>query len=122
MTQRGAMIITWGEPQPNVSSDQGMGVFGKALAYYDGLEKTGRISGYRVYASTRRNHGSIIVEGELSTLAQIQCEEESLKQLALGSAVVQDVDVELCVGGSPDDVAQFFATGIQAVTEAGIQP
>jgi hypothetical protein len=114
------MIITWGESQPGVSTDQGMSVFGKALEYYDGLQKTGRISGYRVYASTRRNRGSIVVEGELTTLAQIQCEEESLKQLALGAAVVQDVDVELCVGGSPDDVAQFFTSSIQAVTEAGL--
>jgi hypothetical protein len=114
------MIITWGESQPNTSGEQGMGVFAKALEYYDGLQKTGRISGYRVYSSTRRNAGSIVVEGELSTLDQIQCEEESFKQLALGSAVVQNVDVELCVGGSPDDVAQFFATGIQAISEAGL--
>jgi hypothetical protein len=121
MTQRGAMIITWGETRPNVSSDQGMGVFAKALEYYDGLAKTGRISGYRVYASTRRSAGSIIVEGELSTLAQIQCEDESFRQLALGSAVVQNVDVELCVGGSPDDVTQYFTTSIQALTEAGLQ-
>ena len=120
MTQRGAMIITWGEAQPNVSSEQGMGVFGKALEYYDALAKTGRISGYRVYASTRRSAGSIIVEGELSELAQIQCEPESFKQLALGAAVVQDVDVELCVGGGPDDVAEFFATGIQATGEIGL--
>jgi hypothetical protein len=120
MTQRGAMIITWGESQPNVSSDQGLGVFAKALEYYDGLAKVGRISGYRVYSSTRRSAGTIIVEGELSELAKIQCEEESFKQLALGSAVVQDVDVELCVGGSPDDVTSFFTTGIQAITEAGL--
>ena len=119
MTQRGAMIITWGEGQPNVTTEQGMGVFAKALDYYDGLAKTGRISGYRVYASTRRNFGTIVVEGELSTLAQIQCEDESLKQLALGSAVVQNVDVELCIGGSPDDVTQFFTNSIQAITEAG---
>ena len=120
MTQRGAMIITWGESQPGVSPDQGMGVFAKALDYYDGLAKAGRISGYRVYASTRRNAGSIIVEGELTALAQIQCEAESFRQLALGAAVVQDVDIELCVGGSADDVADFFSTGISAITEAGL--
>jgi hypothetical protein len=120
MTQRGAMIITWGESRPGVTADQRMGVFAKALEYYDELAKSGRISGYRVYASTRRNHGSIVVEGELSTLAQIQCEEESLKQLALGTAVVENVDVERCIGGSPDDVAQLFATTIQAVADAGL--
>jgi hypothetical protein len=120
MTQRGALIITWGDSQPNVTTEQGMGVFAKALEYYDGLAKTGRISGYRVYASTRRNRGSIVVEGELTTLAQIQCEDESFKQLALGTAVVQDVDIELCIGGSADDVTQYFTTSIEALTEAGL--
>jgi hypothetical protein len=114
------MIITWGQAQPNVSPGQGMGVFAKALEYYDGLAKTGRISGYRVYASTRRDFGSIIVEGELSTLAQIQCEDESMRQLALGSAVVQNVEVELCVGGSADDVTQYYTSAIEALTEAGL--
>lgn len=122
MSQRGAMIITWGETQPNVPTDQGLGVFAKALEYYDGLAKTGRISGYRCYASTQRSAGSIVIEGELSTLAQIQCEEESMKQLALGAAVVQDLEVELCVGGSADDVTAYYTTSIQALTEAGLAP
>lgn len=120
MTQRGAMIITWGDAQPNVPEGKGLEVFARALEYYDGLAKAGRIDGYRVYASTRRSAGSIIVEGELSTLAQIQCEDESFKQLALGTAVVQDVDVELCVGGSADDVTQYFTTAIGALTEMGL--
>ena len=120
MTQRGAIIITWGEGQPNVTSEQGMGVFARALEYYDGLAKTGRISGYRVYASAQRALGTLVVEGELSTLAQIQCEEESLRQLTLGGAVVQDLRVELCVGGSADDVVGFYTPGIEAVTAAGL--
>ena len=122
MTQRGALIITWGDSQPGVSTDQGMGVFAKALEHYDGLAKTGRISGYRVYASTRRSFGSIIVEGELTTLAQIQVEEESMRQLALGAAVVQDVQVELCVGGNADDVVGYYTSSIEALTEAGLAP
>jgi hypothetical protein len=120
MTQRGAMIITWGEPRPGVPTTKGLEVFAKALEFYDGLQKTGRISGYRVYASTRRDHGTLIIEGELSELAQISCEEESMKQLALGSAVVQRLEVELCVGGGADDVTNYFTTGMAALAEAGL--
>jgi len=120
MTQRGAMVITWGAGRPGVPPTKGMEVFGKALEFYDELQKEGRIAGYRCYASTTRGAGSLIVEGELSTLAQLLCEEEAQKQLALGDAVVDDLRIELCVGGTADDVTQYYMTGLQAVTDAGL--
>ena len=120
MAERGAIVITWGEGRPGVSGAQGMGVFGDALAYYDGLAKQGRISGYRVYGSTSREAGMLVVEGDVGELAKIQTEPEALKQLALGCAVVQDLRTELFIGGSPDDVTQYYVTGLQAVTEAGL--
>ena len=120
MTQRGAMIITWGEPRSGVPNTKGLEVFANALGYYDELQKEGRISGYRVYASTRRDHGILVIEGELRELAQLQCDDESMKQLALGSAVVQALDVELCVGGSADDVTNFYTTSVTALAELGL--
>jgi hypothetical protein len=120
MTQRGAMIITWADQRPGVPPEQGLGVFGKALEYYDGLAKAGRIDGYRVYSSLQRERGMLVIEGEVSTLAQILTEQESIKQFVLGSAVIQDLQVDLCVGGSADDVSQFYATGMQAIADAGI--
>jgi hypothetical protein len=120
MTQRGAMIITWGEPRPGVPNSKGLEVFATALGYYDELQKEGRISGYRVYASTSRDRGCLVIEGELETLAQIHCEEESMKQLALGSAVVQQLEVELCIGGSADDVTGFYTNAVTALAEAGL--
>src|SRR5258708_15520805 len=112
MTARGALVISWGEPRPGVPNDKGMEVFALALGYYDGLMKAGRISGYRVYASTSRERGVLVVEGELSTLAQIQTEPESQRQLALGAAVVQGLNVEVFQGGSADDVAEYYTTSI----------
>ena len=53
-------------------------------------------------------------------LAKIQTEPEALKQLALGCAVVQDLRTELFIGGSADDVTQYYVTGLEAVTEAGL--
>ena len=120
MAERGAIVITWGEGRPGVAGSQGMSVFGNALAYYDGLAKQGRISGYRVYGSTSREAGMLVVEGDVDELAKIQVEPEALKQLALGCAVVQDLRTELCIGGSADDVTQYYVTGLEAVTEAGL--
>ena len=122
MSQRGAMIISWDEGRPGVSATKALGVFAGALAFYDGLAKEGRISGYHVYASTSREHGELVIEGELSELAKISIEPDALNQLALGSAVVQNLRTELCVGGNADDVSQYYATTVQVVQEAGLDP
>ena len=121
MAERGAVVITWGESQPGVTGDQGMGVFAEALGFYDALAKQGRITGYRVYGSTGRSAGMLVVEGEIDELAKIQTEQETLKQLALGCAVVQDLRTELFIGGSPDDVTQYYVSGLEAVKDAGLQ-
>jgi hypothetical protein len=120
MAERGAVVVTWGDGQPGVSGDKGMGVFANALAYYDGLAKQGRITGYRVYGSATRQAGMLVIEGEVDELAKIQVEPEALKQLALGCAVAQDLRAELFIGGSPDDVTQYYVNGMQALTEAGL--
>ena len=122
MAQRGALIITWGDGRATVSGAKAMEVFGSALGYYDELQKEGRISGYRVFASTRRQFGCLVIEGDVATLAQISTEDEATKQLALGSAVVQDLQTELCIGGTPDDVTQYYMNGLQAVADAGLDP
>src|SRR3954452_23941885 len=113
MADRGAAVITWGEPQPGVPNTKGLEVFAKALGYYDGLAKSGRISGYRTYASTSRSRGILVIEGEVQELAKINVETESLQLLALASAVVQDVEVDIYVGGTADDATQFYLTSLQ---------
>jgi hypothetical protein len=120
MAERGAIVITWGEERPGVPGNKGMEVFAEALGYYDGLAKQGRISGYRVYGSTNRQAGMLVVEGDVGELAKIQTEPEALKQLALGCAVVQDLRTETFIGGSADDVTQYYVNGLQAVTELGL--
>jgi hypothetical protein len=120
MAERGAIVITWGEERPGVPGAKGMEVFGEALGFYDNLAKQGRITGYRVYGSTTRQAGMLVIEGEVDELAKISTESESLKQLALGCAVVQDLRTELYIGGSADDVTQYYVTGLEAVTEKGL--
>jgi hypothetical protein len=120
MAERGALVITWGGPQPGVGVAKGLEVFAKALGYYDELAKEGRIAGYRVFASTASARGMLTIEGELSQLASVQIATESTKLLAIASAVVQDMRVELFAGGSADDATQYYMTAFQALTEAGL--
>ena len=120
MADRGAAVISWGEPQPGVPNTKGLEVFAKALGYYDELAKAGRISGYRVFASTSRSKGILVIEGDVQELARINLETESLQLLALAGAVVQNVEVDIYRGGSADDATQYYLTGISAVQEMGL--
>lgn len=120
MAEKGAMVITWGAPIATQPSGKGLEVFGNALTYYDELAKEGRISGYRVFASTAREHGILVIEGEISELARLSTEPESLTLLAMASAVVEDVRTEICIGGKPDDVAGFYTRTLEALTKAGL--
>ena len=121
MADRGALIISWGEGQPGVAQTKALAVFGNALGYYEQLQKEGRIDGYRVYASlTGKNRGQLVIDGAVDELAKVMVETESQKQRLLGELVAQDLEVQLYVGGSPDEVTSFFMTGLQAATEAGL--
>lgn len=64
----------------------------------------------------------IVAEGELAEPARITAEAQSMTMLAMASAVVEDVRIELFLGGSPDDVAGFYTRTIEALTEAGLTP
>src|SRR6476619_700164 len=120
MGERGAAVISWGGQQPGVPNNKGLEVFAKALGYYDELAKEGRITGYRVFASTTRSKGILVIEGDVNELAKINLETQSLQLLALADAVVQDVEVDIYRGGSADDATQYYLTGLQAVQEMGL--
>lgn len=120
MTERGALVTTWGAGRAGTSPGKGMEVFGKALSLYDELAKEGRITGYRVYASTNRDAGMLVAEGDATELARITTEPQSTTLLALAAAVVDDVRIEVCIGGSPDDVVGFYTRAIDAMNEVGL--
>ena len=118
MADNGAIIITWG---PNrVAPATAMGVLAKSLAFYDEAVKDGRATGYRVYASTARMGGQLVLEGRLDDLARLQVETESLNLLAQAGQVVEDLRVELYAGGSADDATGYYLSGMQAMQEAGL--
>lgn len=120
MAERGAIVITWSGQRAGVPSTKGLEVFAKALGYYDELAKEGRISGYRVFASAQQSSGMLVIEGALPSLCEIQIDQGNLNLLAMASLVVNDIKAELCIGGSADDVTQYYMNGLQAATEAGL--
>jgi hypothetical protein len=116
----GATVVTWRGRQPGVSAEQGLGVLASALAYYDDLATSGRITGYRVYSSSQSDRGMLIVEGPLDDLVGLGIEATTLKFLAQAHNVVQDVQVEHFAGGSAEDATSFYLAGLQSVQEAGL--
>ena len=120
--ENGAIVVRWGNGRTNIQITQGMGVLAGALAHYDQLQKDGRITGYRVYASvTGTTTGMLIIEGKLDELAKLLVDSDNLKQQVLGSVVVEDLDVQLMAGGSADDATTYYVTGLSHVQEAGLQ-
>jgi len=120
MGQRGALVTSWGAGRPGVPTAKGMEVFGEALGWYDELAKTGRITGYRVYGSVNSDRGMIIAEGDAADLARLSTESESLKYLALASAVVDDVESSVYIGGGVDDVMGYYTTAVEAINAKGL--
>ena len=120
MGYRGATVISWSGARAGVAPEAGMGVLASSLAYYDGLAKSGRISGYRVYGGTQSSAGMLVVEGELDVLVALAVETDSLKYLAQAHSVVADVRVEHFAGGSAEDATTYYLHGLQAVQEAGL--
>jgi hypothetical protein len=118
--RQGAIVISWGTNRSGVPVTKAMEVLATSLAYYDGLVKEGRISGYRTYGSTARLGGQLVIEGALAELAAISVETESLQLLAKAGMVVEDLRTELMAGGSPDEITSYYLEGMQAMQEAGL--
>jgi hypothetical protein len=119
--ENGAIVVRWGNGRTNVQVSQGMGVLAGALGHYDQLQKDGRITGYRVYASvTGTITGMLVIEGKLDELAKLLIDSENLKHQLLGSLVVEDLDVQLMAGGSADDATTYYVTGLTHSQAAGL--
>ena len=120
MAENGAYVISWGTVRPNVGVPKAMEVLAKSLSYYEGLQKDGRVTGYRVYASTQGMRGFLVLEGTRGELAAIAVEKQSLDLLAQAGQVVDDLRTELYAGGSPDDATEYYLNGIVAMQEIGL--
>lgn len=106
---QGALMISWGTPVRGREA-KSLESFGKALGYFEGLMKDGRIHGHREYfcltGNSSQRSGFMIVDGELDELQRIQVEDENLRLMAEASTIVESFDVTLCAGGSDQSVGE----------------
>lgn len=103
----GAIVISWGNPVRG-REQKSLEVFTKALAYYDGLAKQGRIHGHREYFGITGNAskvgGFVLVDGNLQELLSIQTSDESLRLMADAGAIVENFTVQVYAGGTDASV------------------
>ncbi len=115
----GALIISWGAPVRGREM-KGLEVLGKALAYYDELEKEGRIHGHREYFALSGDVGTragvMIVDGNLEELARLQVDQRNIDLLGEASNIAEHMNVTLCEANSDDAINRYVevmrATGI----------
>ena len=116
----GAMVISWGA---NVPGREAMGIesLTKALGYFEGLSKEGRIHGHREYVNVSgRDGGFMIVDGELDELQKIMIEDEFLRRRTEGGAVVEDFRVELFLGGTDQSIQEGIALFAETLNAMGV--
>jgi hypothetical protein len=115
----GATVVRWGSNIPGREA-KGLEVFGKAIEYFEGLTKKGRIHGHREYiALTGRAGGFMLVEGDVSELQKIMLEPETLALNSQAESIVQDFEITLYGGGSDQAVQELLGTFVGALGEIG---
>ncbi len=106
---QGALMIAWGNPVRGREA-KSLETFSKALTYFEGLAKEGRIHGHREYfcltGNSSRRAGFMLVDGEMEELQKIQIEDENLRLMSEASALVEGFEVTVCSGGSDQSIGE----------------
>lgn len=115
----GATVIRWGANVPGRET-KGLEVFGKAIEFFEGLSKTGRIHGHREYiALTGSAGGFMLLEGDTKELLSLLAEPEILALNTQAEAIVQDFSIQVYGGGSDQAIQELIGTYSTAVGELG---
>lgn len=119
---QGALMISWGNPVRGREA-QSLGSFAKALGYFEGLAKEGRVHGHREYfcltGNSAQRSGFMIVDGELEELQRIQVEDENLRLMAEASSIVESFEVTLCTGGTDQAIGEMVTRFTETMSELG---
>jgi hypothetical protein len=115
----GATVIRWGAGIPGREA-KGLEVFGKAIEFFEGLSKQGRIQGHREYiALTGADGGFMLVEGETRELLALLAEPEIIALNSQAAAIVQDFTIQVFAGGTDQAIQELIGTYSGAVGELG---
>ena len=119
----GAIMIRWGASIPGREA-LGLDVFGKAIAHFEGMAKSGRVHGHHEYLSvTGDTGGFMMVEGDLDEMMKILAEEDTLKLNNQASAIVSDFAIQAYAGGTDNAVQQLIGDYTTSLQEIGfMQP
>jgi hypothetical protein len=114
----GALLIRWSESIPSREA-AGLNIFGKTVAHFEQLAKSGRVHGHQEYFSvTGRNGGFMMIDGELDELMKILVEDEMMKLTDQASAVVSDLEIQAFAGGNDRATQQLvmdYTTNLQEI-------
>jgi len=114
----GAVLIRWGASIPGREA-AGLDVFGRTVARFEELAKSGRVHAHREYFSvTGRDGGFMMIDGELDELMKILVEDETTKLTDQASAIVSDLEIQAFGGGNDQATQQrvtAYATNLQEI-------
>jgi hypothetical protein len=118
----GALIITWGG-SPAGREAKGLEVFGKAIAHFDELAKSGRVHGHKEYISLTGNidevAGTMVVEGPIEDLLKIQTEEKTRVLLTEAALIAGNFTVRVAVGGDEQTLTEEIGLYTQTLQGLG---
>jgi hypothetical protein len=119
---QGCMLITWGGNIPGREA-KGLEVFMKALEYFEGLSKEGRIHGHREYlaltGNLSRRGGFMVVDGEIEELQKIHVSDENIRLMAEADSIVENFEVALCMGGNDQTISEATTRYVEALSGLG---
>lgn len=115
----GAVVISWGTPVRGREA-KSLEVFGKAIAHFDALAKSGRIHGHQEFISrTGKQSGFMLVTGDLDELTKIQNEDEVLALTTAGGTICDDFRVNLYEGGTEKATTESIQRYVGVMTDLG---
>jgi len=120
LIERGALAVSWDRVVPG-REGKALASFAKALQFNETLEKEGRIDGSRVFFSvTGKSRGQMVLVGRLQELQTLLTDEEFGARLREGQLVVENMEVTLWAGGSPDTISGAMSVLTQELQEHGL--
>jgi len=118
--QTGAIIFSWTGTAAGREA-KALQVFARAGQYYEELEKSGRISGTRVYIGmTGSTAGQYVVEGNLRALLELTTDDEFVGLAQEATLNTQDFTMNIYAGGSPDSLAEGMGNYMTMLQQQGL--
>ncbi len=119
----GAIFFTWGNPVRGRELE-GLRAMSDFISDCNELAKERRVRDVRVYlnrtGNTAKWSGTMILEGDLDELRQIQTERTYQRNLERAAIIVENLTVSTCIGGSPVDIEEPITNYMEGLAAFGL--